>query len=131
MSKLLKYPTFKSLPPSTDAANVEENIKFWIEKGKQDKINNYLIPDKSRPNGYRFINSYDLTDKIVVEQVIHKVNITVTYKRLYYCPDSFCPLYFSELRTDITICINDEQAFEYRSDADLKRKIKLFKESEK
>lgn len=129
MSKLLKQPEFKPIPPFIDAANVEENIKFWIEKEKQDKIKNYLIPDKSRPNGYRFVNSYDLTEIVEVKQNILGIDITVTHKRFYYCPDHFCPLYFKELRTDITICINSELIFEYRSDADLRRKIKSFKEA--
>jgi len=129
MSKLLKIPEFKSIPPFTDAANVEENIHFWIKENKQDNINNYLIADDSRLHGYRFISSYDLTDTVVVKQAIHKVDITVTYNRFYYCPDHLCPLDFSEMRTDITISFPNNETFEYCSDADLKRKIKTYKQS--
>lgn len=124
-SKLLQVPEFSKLP-QTNAADVEENIVNWIERGNKHAIDTFLIPDTSRPNGYRFIHDTDLTEIKTVDQTISKVQLTVTYTRKAHTTDHFCPLWYSQRSLDAVVHIGNE-SFDFESDAQLKRKIKEHK----
>lgn len=125
-SKLLQVPEFSKLP-QTNAADVEENIVNWIEKGNRHAIDTFLIPDTKRPNGYRFICDTDLTEIRTVDQTISKVPMSVKYTRKAHRTNvSFYPLWFSEWYVDAVVTIGNE-SFEFESDAQLKRKIKEHK----
>jgi len=125
-SKLLQVPEFSSLP-STDAADVEENIVNWIEKGNRFALDTYLRPDTSRPNGFRFVTDEDFTEIRTVDQTISKVPMTVTYTRKAFRTNrAYYPLSFNTRSIEAVVTIGNE-SFDFESDAQLKRKIKEHK----
>jgi hypothetical protein len=124
-TKLLQVPEFSKLP-GTDAADVEENIVNWLNKGMTSQIEKFLRPDTSRPNGYRFVRSEDFKEVKTVEQVISKVPVKITYIRRVHTTDHLCPLYFRTRCIDIMVTIGNE-SFEFKSDNHLKLKIKALK----
>ncbi|MCS2956961.1 hypothetical protein NXX53_06675 [Bacteroides salyersiae] len=69
MSKLIIFPQFSPLPPCTDTANVVENIRNWIERGKEETLTLYCRPDNSEI-GYRFARDEDFLETIEQEQTI-------------------------------------------------------------
>lgn len=80
MSKLIKYPEFSPLPPSTDAANVVENIQNWINRGKEDKLKLYCRPDNS-DIGYRFVEEKDFLETKEEEQTILRRKVRIVFTR--------------------------------------------------
>lgn len=94
--KLIKFPEFKTVP-CTEAANVKENIDCWLEFNKQEYIENFLRPDPKGYKGYRFVVAEDFDETIIKTQIISKVELIIVFKRIYYAPDHFSPLWFREL----------------------------------
>jgi phage-related protein len=119
MSKLIKYPEFSLLPPFTDAANVIENIRNWINKGMVKSLEYYCRPDNSEI-GYRFVTEEDLLETIVEEQTILRRQVKITFIRYAERKDiSFCPLYFSTCKITVEIQYNGK-IHHYKNDNQLK-----------
>jgi hypothetical protein len=130
-SKLLILPPFTSLPKS-DAADVKENIDLWLDLDRRDRINSFLRPWDKGYRGYRFVTSEDLKQVKYTNQVIIGVHISVEFTRIAHTPNySFCPLWFNERRIDAMISISDsdDMPFPFKSDNDLKNRLRSFKKS--
>ena len=126
LSRLLIHPDFKPIPHST-LADVEENIVNWISKGYTHHLNEFCRPCDKCPNGYRFIRSEDLDETIITHQTIKGVDFEIKwFRRLHAKNLSFYPLWFSEWYTECTLTHNDV-SFEFKSDNDLKKRIKEMK----
>ena len=134
MSKLIKMPQFKSLPESTDAANVPENINLWLSKPKQYKlrIQQLLRPDKKGHKGYRFIDCDDLKEVVHTEQFMkfpktssrNGTQVEFIFIRRYRRTDKFNPFWFGVESTQIIVKEKYGTALTmYESDAQLKRFI--------
>lgn len=131
-SSALQIPRhkFDSLP-SSNLANIDENIDNWISKKNINSINTFLRSDFSKLLGYRFVGSADLNQVVAIEQIIKKCKVMIIFTRTVCTPDHFCPLCFREADIYANICIDGVEPFEYQSDAHLYRMIKLSKESVK
>ena len=125
-SKILITPEFNNVPKS-ELADCEENIEIWINNNNKEKLSILCRYDSSRKNGYRFVNCNDFRQKIEKFINVLGVTLTVVWDREYHNPDHFCPLYFKEWRTSIKVSINHGEYFEFKSDNDLKKRIKLEK----
>lgn len=101
---ILQEPIFKN-PPTTDAANVPENIDNWINKGKQSSLDNFTRPcsDKWAYKGRRFVTAEDHTQTVTTKGAFKGISFALHYTRSYHCPDSFCPLYFAPRYPDQVI----------------------------
>jgi|GEM_PF-4736230 hypothetical protein len=93
MSKLINYPEFSPLP-KTDAANVIENIQYWIKNEKQDRLQNFCRPNDSEI-GYRFVRDEDFLETIEAEHTILRRKVKIVFTRYAETKDHFCPLYFT------------------------------------
>lgn len=102
-------PIFKN-PPQCVWANVPENIDNWIQKGNQKMLDTFCIKTEAIGNhkGYRFINSYDLTETITVPEKFKGIAFEVIYSRYYKTRGSFDPLWFSFCHDRISYKINGE-----------------------
>lgn len=133
-SKLIEIPILKRLP-STDAADVKENIDNWLERKLDSKIATFLTKKpheyKSFHRGYRFITDEDLEENIKVVQKIIGVKIEITFHRKVHSPDHFCPLYFAEdhERSYVSIKLPNKEVFIFKSDNNLKIKLREYKKS--
>lgn len=132
---ILKAPPFKPLPPSTDAADVPENIDHWIKTKQYDKLEHYTrLCSKNDYRGYRgrrFITAADLKEIIITEQVVLGVTLICEWVREYTVAGTrgFDPLCFREWYTSIYITMGTEK-FTYCTDADLKRKVRAYKNAQ-
>ena len=127
-SKILKIPEFKPIP-QTNAANVQENIYHWLKTNQHDKIEKFCIKDGNYESGYRFISTEDLDETVIIRQVIMGIECKISWFRRLNTSDHFCPLYFTEWFTVITVKVGD-CSFEFKSDNDLKKRIREFKATE-
>jgi len=124
-SKLAPLPEFHPLPEYTDAANVEENIKHWIDT-KSANLDMFCRKDSTNKYGYRFVNSEDFKDIIDETRKIMGVDVQFTFTRRVHTTDHLCPLYFSVWYHAVTYSIGDDTEL-YVSDAQLKRFVKQHK----
>jgi len=130
-SKILVVPEFPKLP-RTDAADVNENIDLWIDDNREGRIKSFLIKDEKGHRGYRFVRSSDLESIINTEQEILGIKVKLEFKRGVETRDSFCPLWFSECygRSSVMFDLYGRE-FMFKSDNDLKNKIREFKRHKK
>ena len=100
--KGLPMPTFKKLP-SSDAANVSENIDTWIgdnpkyPDGKPAMVATFLRKDDNKRKmhkGFRFVCAEDFDEIITKRRTIAGVEYSVQFNRRIHTPDHFCPLFF-------------------------------------
>ena len=128
---IIKYPEFKN-PPQSNLADVEENIKNWIERNQVEKIKTFLRPYAKSKYGYRFVTSDELEETIETTQKILGVEVNLIFTRRYHASNrSFCPLYYTEWNTSIFYYIDGKrtEGEEWVSDAQLKRFIKSYKQT--
>lgn len=131
-SKIIQEPNFKSLPV-TDAADIKENIDNWLERNNENKIKTFLTKNphdyESFHKGYRFIKAADLEEDVETQQKVLGININITFHRKVCTPDHFCPLYFREdyKRSYVTIRLPNAEESEFKSDNNLKIRIREFK----
>lgn len=95
MSRLIKYPEFSPLPPSTDAADVIENIRNWIEQKREDKLKLYCRPDSSK-TGYRFVQEEDFLETKEEIQTILRRKVRIVFTRYVEVKSrAWYPLHFT------------------------------------
>ena len=138
--KILVPPIFIDLP-RTNFANVPENIDNWIEKGETSMLDSFCrtpeqdkdLPESTKRhlryhNGYRFISSSDLDQKLETTQEVSGVTIKCLWSRKVHYSDHFCPLWFSQLHLSLYFTIGDsEKVIDWKSDNQLKTEIKNYK----
>lgn len=127
MTKLFKIPEFSPLPSSTDAANVTENIIFWIKEKKEGQLKAYCRVDLTEPLGYRFVKEEDFEETIIETQRVKGVDLKFTFTRLAERRNlCYYPLHFTQRRINILYSYEGIEE-EYQSEAKLKRFIKQIK----
>ena len=132
-SKIIKEPEFRQLP-STDAADVKENIDNWLDKNNQSRINTFLTKEpheyRSFHRGYRFITEKDLEEVKTTNQRVIGIDIEITfYRKVTRNNISFYPLSFShDYRNSYAVIkLPNGEEFEFKSDNNLKVRIREFK----
>lgn len=123
MSKLITYPQFSPLPPCTDAANVTENIRNWIERGKDEQLKLYCRPNDSEM-GYRFVRDEDFLETIEQEQTILRRKVKIKFTRYAHASSpSWYPLHFTTRNVTAEIYFNGA-AHQYKNDNQLRLFLK-------
>lgn len=125
-SKLLSLPTFTPLP-CTVAADVNENIDLWLDNKRYNLINDFLRPDDKGYRGVRFVISDDFREERALEYVILRVPLKAVFTRYAYARNHFCPLWFSVYGIHCVIHIEGIDSFIFKSDNDLKKRIREYK----
>lgn len=120
----LAKPLFKPIPQS-DAADVEENIEFWIKNKRQGMLDAFCVPNAKAKTGYSFISASDLDETVLVEITILKTPVKFWVTNFHMSKGSLDPLWFKVYRTSITYQINPAfPVLEFESFAKIKRELK-------
>jgi len=121
MSKLIKDPEFSPLP-KTDAANVIENIRHWVNTDNKISLRRYCRPDDSEI-GYRFVRDEDFLETIEMEQTILRRKVRIVFTRYAETRDHFCPLYFTTGKITVEVHYKDN-VHTYKNDNRLRQFLK-------
>ena len=123
MSKLIIFPQFSPLPQCTDTANVVENIRNWIERGKEETLTLYCRPDNSEI-GYRFARDEDFLETIEQEQTILRRKLKIIFTRhAHTTSPSWYPLHFTTRKITAEIHYNGA-VHQYKNDNQLRLFLK-------
>lgn len=139
--KILVPPEFVKLP-TTDSANVNENIDNWISRDKQSMLSSFCRTpeqDKNKPedkkkyyryhNGYRFVEDSDFEQSLETIQEVKGISVKCLCVRRVHSTDSFCPLWFMQWYLSLYFTIGDsERVIDWKSDNQLKIELKKYKD---